>query len=114
MIMFEPLRKYAEFSGRARRKEYWLYTLLYIIVMFGAGFAGAVSGGGGILPLLVWLVLLIPGIAVIVRRLHDIDKSGWWSLLLLIPLIGPIVIIVFMCMDGTSGDNRFGADPKGR
>ena len=108
MIMFEPLRKYAEFSGRARRKEYWLFTLFYIIVLFGVASVSVAA-----LPLF-WIVLLIPGAALTVRRLHDIDASGWWSLLLLIPVIGPIAIIVCACLDGTSGDNRFGADPKGR
>ena len=113
--MFEPLKKYAQFSGRSRRKEYWLYTLFYVAITFLTFYVDAVMGEGeGVLSLLLWLLLLVPGIAVIVRRLHDIDKSGWWSIILFIPLIGPIVIIVFMCLDGTSGTNRFGPDPKGR
>ena len=113
--MFEPLKKYAQFSGRSRRKEYWLYTLFYVVITFLTFYVDAVMGEGeGVLSLLLWLLLLVPGVAVIVRRLHDIDRSGWWSLILVIPLIGPIVILVFMCLDGTSGNNRFGPDPKGR
>jgi len=114
-MMFEPLKKYAQFSGRSRRKEYWLYTLFYVVITFLTFYVDAVMGEGeGVLSLLLWLLLLVPGVAVIVRRLHDIDRSGWWSLILVIPLIGPIVILVFMCLDGTSGNNRFGPDPKGR
>ena len=113
--MFEPLKKYAQFSGRSRRKEYWLYTLFYVVITSLTFYVDAVMGEGeGVLSLLLWLLLLVPGVAVIVRRLHDIDRSGWWSLILVIPLIGPIVILVFMCLDGTSGNNRFGPDPKGR
>lgn len=114
-MMFEPLKKYAQFSGRSRRKEYWLYTLFYVVITFLTFYVDALMGEGeGVLSLLLWLLLLVPGVAVIVRRLHDIDRSGWWSLILVIPLIGPIVILVFMCLDGTSGNNRFGPDPKGR
>jgi uncharacterized membrane protein YhaH (DUF805 family) len=114
-MMFEPLKKYAQFSGRSRRKEYWLYILFTAAITFLTFYADVALGSGeGVLSLMLWLVLLVPGAAVIVRRLHDIDKSGWWALILVIPLIGTIVILVFMCLDGTSGDNRFGPDPKGR
>ena len=119
MIMFEPLKKYATFSGRARRKEYWLFFLFnwvaYIILALIDSATGMMmTEGVGLLSGILWLAFLIPWCAVIARRLHDIDKRGWWLFISLIPLIGAIVLVVFMCLDGTSGDNRFGPDPKGR
>jgi len=117
-MMFAALKKYAVFTGRARRKEYWLFVLLYIIALVVTTVIDAFTGtldpmsGIGILSGLVYLGFFVPGIAVIVRRLHDIDKSGWWALIMLVPLIGGIALLVFMCLDGTKGDNRFGPDPK--
>ena len=111
--------KYFEFSGRARRKEYWLFALFYFILniiamildisfgLFGEEF------GIGTFGLIIGVGLLIPYIAVAVRRLHDKDKSGWFLLLILIPIIGVIVLLVFFCMKGTDGSNRFGDDPLG-
>lgn len=112
------LKKYAVFNGRARRKEYWFFTLFNIIVAFVLGFADGMFGtfypnaGIGLLGGLYALAVLIPGIAVMVRRLHDTNRSGWMALLLIIPLIGPIIIIVFMCLDSTPGENKFGPNPK--
>jgi uncharacterized membrane protein YhaH (DUF805 family) len=118
--MLMPLRRYAEFSGRSRRKEYWMFVLFQIIVVVvlgiveGAlGLTGMVAGAYGPLTALFWLAVLIPGIAVGIRRLHDTDRSGWWLLLAFVPIIGAIVLIVFFASDGTNGSNRFGADPKG-
>jgi uncharacterized membrane protein YhaH (DUF805 family) len=111
-----PLKRYAEFSGRSRRKEYWLFLLvaifLYVVAatidtLFGLMF---VEGFGG-LTILVWLALFIPSIAVGVRRLHDTDRSGWWMLLSFVPLLG-LVTLVFMLLDGTKGPNQYGPDPK--
>jgi len=117
--MLMPLRRYAEFSGRSRRKEYWMFVLFQIIVgvvlgiIEGAvGLSGTIAGAYGPLSLLFGLAMLIPGIAVGIRRLHDTDRSGWWLLIALVPLIGAIVLIVFFVMDGTRGPNRFGPDPK--
>jgi uncharacterized membrane protein YhaH (DUF805 family) len=127
-MMFEPLRKYAEFEGRARRSEYWLFTLFQILV--GAGLfialgvvAGAVdlssTGGSAFAGLLLLaltifgLVMLIPSLAVSIRRLHDSDKSGLWLLLSFVPL-GGVVVFIFTLLDGTPGPNRYGPDPKGR
>src|SRR5687767_8368297 len=113
-LMFQPLRKYADFQGRARRSEYWLFylfvMLLYIPVML-------LSGGDPQSPVflifcVVMLGLLIPSIAVGVRRLHDTNRSGWWILIGLIPLIGILVLIIFYVLPGTPGENRFGPDPK--
>lgn len=99
------LKKYAVFTGRARRKEYWMFTLFNILIAFLLGIVETVIGAGDILSNLYSLAVLIPGIAVGVRRLHDTDRSGWWLLL-------PIVNIVFLALEGQSGTNRFGSDPK--
>jgi uncharacterized membrane protein YhaH (DUF805 family) len=114
-----PLRRYAEFSGRSRRKEFWLFELLMIVagVVIGTieGIIGINTMVGGIYgPLTTLLALgtLVPGIAVGIRRLHDTDRSGWWLLLALIPFIGALVLLFFFVSDGTRGPNRFGADPK--
>jgi uncharacterized membrane protein YhaH (DUF805 family) len=162
--MFMPLKRYAEFSGRSRRMEYWMFFVFQFLIgiafwvlmmvvggaaMMGGGGPGALmAAGGGIMIVmalyaLVGLALLIPGIAVAVRRLHDTNRSGWW---LLAPLCGYVVmfigtgmvaagststggilamlggigalvmvlvLLVFMFLEGTKGPNRFGADPKG-
>ncbi|MCH9660824.1 MAG: DUF805 domain-containing protein [Bacteroidetes bacterium] len=119
-------KNYANFEGRARRSEYWYYTLLNIIIVVPLAFLiGFVGGGAGEdspifyiglgLLLLIALALLIPSIAVAVRRLHDTNKSGWWYLLGVIPLvsyIGGIVLLVFYCSNGDSGTNQYGQDPK--
>lgn len=117
--MLMPLRRYAEFSGRSRRKEYWMFFLLQLIVYVvlsvieGAlGLTGMIAGAYGPLTALFALGFLIPGIAVGIRRLHDTDRSGWWLLLAFVPLVGAIVLLVFFVMDGTNGPNRFGPDPK--
>jgi uncharacterized membrane protein YhaH (DUF805 family) len=111
------LKNYVGFSGRARRKEYWMFTLFNLIALVVMsvldrmlGLAG--EAGVGILYTVYALAVLLPSLAVSVRRLHDIDKSGWWMLLVLVPFIGAIVLLVFAVMEGTRGDNRFGADPK--
>jgi uncharacterized membrane protein YhaH (DUF805 family) len=115
-----PLQKYADFSGRARRMEYWMFFVLNMGVSVVAslvdgitGMAGMIGGIYGPLQLITALGLLIPGIAVAVRRLHDQDKSGWWLLLIFIPLLGALALIVFMFLEGTKGDNQYGPDPKG-
>jgi uncharacterized membrane protein YhaH (DUF805 family) len=125
--MFLPLKRYADFSGRSRRMEYWMFTLLQVIVVIlyailvgGLGFAaasgdtGSAAGLGGlsIILILYCFAIFIPSLAVQVRRFHDQDKSGWMVLLGLIPGIGGIIVLVFMCLEGTRGPNRFGPDPK--
>jgi uncharacterized membrane protein YhaH (DUF805 family) len=132
--MLMPLRRYADFTGRSRRKEYWMYVLFLIIafVVFGIldtmlGLGGSstsdlsttgnrigasASFHGGVLTIVFWLATLVPSIAVSVRRLHDIDRSGWWVFISLIPLIGAIILLVFNVTEGTRGPNRFGPDPK--
>jgi len=112
-----PLKRYADFQGRSRRKEYWMYTLFIFLVsmvltMIDLGMGTGTPTGFGILSGLFSLAILIPSIAVGVRRLHDTDRSGWWILIGLIPLIGFIVLLVFYVQDGTPGTNKFGASPK--
>jgi uncharacterized membrane protein YhaH (DUF805 family) len=108
----EVLMKYATFNGRARRTEYWMFFLFNLIIGLVLWFTESLVGGPGVLYSLYTLAVLIPGIAVSVRRLHDTGRSGWWLLILLIPLIGAIVLLVFMAQDGTPGQNQHGANPK--
>jgi len=121
----EVMRKYAVFTGRARRKEYWMFHLVNFIVLFPimvVAMAGILIRPRTHTPALFVLFLLIafgyslatliPGLAVSVRRLHDADLSGWWLLISLVPL-GGIVVFVFHVMDGTPGPNGYGPNPKG-
>ena len=126
--MLLPYRRYFDFSGRSQRKEYWMFTLFYVLVaivlaaVMILGLVGLEEGKKpgaafwiGFAGLMVFLLgSVIPSIAVTVRRFHDQDLSGWLYLLGFIPSIGGIIILVFMCIEGTKGDNRFGYDPKGR
>jgi uncharacterized membrane protein YhaH (DUF805 family) len=126
--MFMPLKRYFDFSGRSRRKEYWMFVLFVVIgeiitmtldsvlgtggsttttSEFGDGTASAgIAMSGGIITMIFVLLIIIPGIAVAVRRAHDQDKSGWF---ILIPIYG----FIMMFIEGTRGPNRFGPDPKG-
>lgn len=105
------LKNYVGFSGRARRAEYWQFTLFNIIALV-ACFVIDLAIKSPILYALYALAVLLPSLAVAVRRLHDTDRSGWWLLIGLVPLIGGIVLLVFMCLEGTRGNNKHGADPK--
>jgi uncharacterized membrane protein YhaH (DUF805 family) len=112
-LMLQPLRKYAQFTGRARRSEYWLFFLFYVVIAVVAVLLDELALHGlPALQVLVSLALLVPGLAVGFRRLHDIDRSAWWMLIGFIPLIGAIVLLVFAVLPGTIGPNRFGPDPK--
>ena len=110
--MFTALQNYADFSGRARRQEFWMFSLLQLLAIILASVLDAVLGFP-ILSLIVGLGLFIPALSVSVRRLHDTDRSGFWLLLIFIPVIGAIVLFVFYLLEGTRGPNRFGPDPKG-
>lgn len=107
----EVLKKYAVFSGRARRKEYWMFFLFNFII---ASMLWVVGGlvGSQIIGTLYDLAVFIPSIAVFVRRLHDTGRSGWWCFIALIPLIGWIVLLFYMVEDGNPGQNQYGANPK--
>ena len=113
----QALKNYANFSGRARRKEYWYFALFNLIISFVLGFIDGMIGsfspeaGMGLLGGIYTLAILIPGLSVSVRRLHDTDRSGWWLLIGLVPLIGAIVLLVFMVQDSKAGSNKFGENP---
>ncbi len=108
----DVLRKYAVFSGRARRKEFWMYVLFYIIIVVVLSVVESMIGIPFILSGLYTLALIIPSIAVTVRRLHDTGRSGWWWFIGFVPVIGGIVLLVFMVLDSQPGDNEYGANPK--
>jgi uncharacterized membrane protein YhaH (DUF805 family) len=108
----DGLKQYAVFSGRARRKAYWMFLLFNIIISVVLGVLEGLVGGPGVLGGLYSLAIVIPSLAVSVRRLHDTGRSGWWLLLCLIPLIGSIVLIVFMAQDSQPGSNQYGPNPK--
>lgn len=108
------LQNYFNFSTRARRSAYWYWLLFVTLVVVVATLIDmAVFPRVGVSPIrsLTNLALLVPGIAVGVRRLHDIDRTGWWLLLIFLPIIGAIILIIWFCMRGTDGPNRFGPDP---
>ena len=106
------LKKYADFNGRARRTEYWLFVLFSMVIAMVLGVVDYVLGSPGIVGLLFALAILIPSIAVAVRRLHDTDRSGWWLLIAFVPIVGTIVLLVFLLLDSNASENRFGANPK--
>jgi uncharacterized membrane protein YhaH (DUF805 family) len=113
----QGLKKYAVFSGRARRREYWMFELinelialaLFVLAVFlgKAGFEYFIS-----LPVIYILATTIPSLAKLIRRLHDTNHSGWWFFIGLVPLIGPLILFSFTVKDGDRGENRFGPDPK--
>jgi uncharacterized membrane protein YhaH (DUF805 family) len=112
------LKKYSDFEGRARRKEYWNFMLVYALTIIPLGFIDILTGtmvleiGIGFLSGIYMLYTLCPMVAVTTRRLHDINRSGWWQLLNLMPLIGFIVMLVFTVQDSQSGKNQYGENPK--
>ena len=107
------LKQYAVFSGRARRTEYWMFVLCNVIVMLLLGMVDKLIGGDNELISSIYsLAVLLPSLAVAARRLHDTDRSAWWLLLGLIPIIGTLVLIYFMVCNGQQGPNRFGDDPN--
>jgi uncharacterized membrane protein YhaH (DUF805 family) len=106
------LSQYAGFTGRARRSEYWYWTLAYVIVYVVAVILDSIFGSSPLFVIIVVLAAIVPNIAVSVRRLHDTDKSGWFILIGLIPIIGTIILIVFYVMD-SGPDNQYGPNPKG-
>lgn len=101
------MQKYADFDGRATRSEYWWFYLFYLLSYIGIAIVDGMITGG-IIAIIYSLGMLIPSITAGVRRLHDTDRVGWWLLIVLIPLIGAIVLIVFLAQKGTPGPNRFG------
>lgn len=118
---------YINFKGRARRKEYWMFTLVYVIILMGCtaldnmlgtvfmmdgGALGEISMGYGWVYTICGLAHFLPALSLVVRRLHDVGKSGWFYLIILIPLIGIIWLLVLYCTEGQKQDNKWGPDPK--
>ena len=116
----EALTKYADFSGRARRQEYWMFTLVNLIISCAVGFAaGLVGGMMGLsqnivmtIAMLYSVAVFIPSIAVWVRRLHDTGRSGWWSFIIIVPLIGAVMVLIWSLQDSEPGTNAYGRNPK--
>lgn len=113
------LKQYADFSGRARRQEYWMFFLFNVIAVMLLLIVGSAVGGAldapevAMIPYFIYLLaIIIPSLGVAVRRLHDQNKSGWYYLVSFIPLIGGIWLLVLMCTEGDSGPNQYGPDPK--
>lgn len=111
---------YANFNGRARRSEYWYYVLTNVLI-FGTLFLSAtlseelhewISDAFWYSIVIYFLLILIPSFAVVVRRLHDIGKSGWYYFVRVIPIVGPIWLLIMLCTEGTQGKNQYGKDPK--
>lgn len=121
---FEAWKKYAVFSGRARRKEYWTFylintaitSLLGVLMVYLRSKESPPNGADALATVLYYgfiLAILLPNIAVTVRRLHDTGRSGWWLLISLVPLIGVIVLVVFLLEDSQPNENQYGPNPKG-
>ena len=108
----KPFKQYIDFEGRARRKEYWTFTLGNILISLLLGGGGVMGFGSEIISGLFSLVILIPGIAVAVRRLHDTGRSGFWIFIVLVPLIGIFVLLYFLLQESESGSNEYGSNPK--
>lgn len=110
------LRAYADFTGRARRQEYWTFFWINLLIAIGLtlidGFLGSFGNEIGLFSGLYALAVLLPSLAVAVRRLHDTGRSAWWLLWLLLPVLGPLLLLLLLAIDGQRGDNRYGPDPK--
>ena len=113
----EVLKKYAQFDGRSRRKEYWMFVLFNFIIALVLGIIDGVlglrigEGGNGILSTIYSLAVFIPSLAVTVRRLHDTNRTGWWILIGLIPIIGFIVLLICYLQEGDAAENQYGPPP---
>jgi uncharacterized membrane protein YhaH (DUF805 family) len=115
------LTKYAVFNGRATRSEYWFFVLFAFLVVVAASIFDGILNmvvfepamGGNMLASLAMLALLLPQLAAAVRRLHDLGHSGWWYLIGLVPVVGGAALLIWFCLRGTEGENRFGPDPLG-
>ena len=108
----KAIKQYTVFKGRARRKEYWMFGLFNIIALFIAGLIDVFVKTYGIIGIIYSLAVIIPAIAVSIRRLHDTDRSGWWILISFIPVIGVLILFVFLLKDSNPGQNQYGENPK--
>ena len=107
------LAKYVTWQGRASRSEFWFFFLFAVGSALVASIIDGILGTNRILYMLVALGLFLPNLSVMVRRLHDTGRSGWWYWIALVPIVGAIVLIVWFATKGTTGDNEYGADPLG-
>lgn len=114
----KALRQATDFNGRARRKEYWMFFLFNFLFSIAAAILDNILGlafpqaGYGPIYVIYALTMLVPGIALLVRRMHDLGKSGWWAFIAFVPLIGGIWLLVLLCTEGNKGTNEYGEDPK--
>lgn len=116
---FRALGKYASFEGRAQRMEYWTFGLVNAVILIALFSAITMTASGGHSPVILSIIygvfallILLPSIAVMVRRLHHTDRSGWWFWISLIPVVGGIVLLVFGLLDSNPGNNQYGSSPK--
>jgi uncharacterized membrane protein YhaH (DUF805 family) len=116
----DVLKKYADFGGRARRKEYWMFALfnvlIYIAILIFSAILGSIDNSlaliGSLLLVVYALAIFVPSLAVAVRRLHDTGRSGWWFLIAFVPVVGGIILLVFTVQDSVPGENEYGKNPK--
>lgn len=114
----DALKNYATFSGRATRSQYWYFVLISSLIYIALIVVDLITGtyneeaGIGLLSAIFTIALFIPNLAILVRRLHDTNRTGWWLFILLIPIIGFIVLLIFLCIDSKE-DNKYGVNPKG-
>ncbi|MCX4514721.1 DUF805 domain-containing protein [Streptomyces sp. NBC_01619] len=108
----DVLKKYAVFSGRARRKEYWMFILFNVIALAVTFALDLALGTSPVIYSIYAVAVLLPNLGVTVRRLHDTDRSGWWILIAFIPLVGSIILLVFLASEGKSAENQYGTNPK--
>ena len=107
----DVLKNYVGFGGRARRKEYWMFVLFNVAIVVVLAVVGLVIKTN--IPVIIyWLAVLLPALAVVFRRLHDTGRSAWWILISIVPLVGPITLLVFLALEGQPGDNKYGPNPK--
>jgi len=106
------LSQYTVYTGRARRKEYWMFVLISAIVTVILNVFDALFSSFGLASLLYGLAVFLPATCVSIRRLHDTGRSGWWLLLCLIPVLGFLVLVFFLVLEGDSDENEYGLDPK--
>jgi uncharacterized membrane protein YhaH (DUF805 family) len=102
---------YTKFDGRAARPAYWWWFLFGILVSIGANIIDAIIGSFGVVSGLAALALLLPGLSVSIRRLHDINKSGWWILIFIIPIVGFVLWLIWFTREGDAGENNYGPPP---
>ena len=113
----DVLRKYAQFDGRSRRMEYWMFTLINIVIGMAIGFVGGTlhigtAWGINFLAAVYWIATIIPSVAVSIRRLHDTGRTGWWLLIGFVPFLGFILLVIFALFESDVGTNEYGANPK--